>query len=233
MLYLRATAVSVSKLIRPTESRFSYCFSIDSSAGASARQYPHHGAQNFTKTGFLVFNTSSRKLSVVIALIAISRSFPGASRQFFCLLPIFCSLSSAACSNAFSGNNTTPDKMPMLAPSVTATWNSVMSARSPNRMLLSHPSTSPATARIAIRRHPRMILFLAVASVRPNSLLSLCLIYISTLPANAVLVKKPPIKCLQTCQFNHDRSEGQAQVSSSAAPAGILVICMQKYRGKL
>ena len=91
MLYLRATAVSVSKLIRPTEIRFSYCFSIDSSAGARARQYPHHGAQNFTRTGFLVFNTSSRKLSVVIALIAISRSFPGVSRQFFCLLPIFCS----------------------------------------------------------------------------------------------------------------------------------------------
>ena len=103
-----------------------------------------------------------------------------------------------------------------------------MSARSPNRMLLSHPSTPPATVRIAIRRHPRMILFLAVASVRPNSLLSLCLIYISTLPANAVLVKKPPIKCLQTCQFNHDRSEGQAQASSSAAPARIPIVCIMR-----
>ena len=114
----------------------------------------------------------------------------------------------------------------MLAPRVTTTWSSVMNARSPSRMLLSHPSTPPATARIAIRRHPRMILFLAVASVRPNSLLSLCLIYISTLPANAVLVKKPPIKFLQTCRFNHDRSGGQIQASSSAAPAGILVICI-------
>ena len=116
----------------------------------------------------------------------------------------------------------------MLAPRVTTTGSSVMSARSPNRMLLSHPSTPPATVRIAIRRHPRMILFLAVASVRPNSLLSLCLIYISTLPANAVLVKKPPIKCLQTCQFNHDRSEGQAQASSSAAPARIPIVCIMR-----
>lgn len=117
----------------------------------------------------------------------------------------------------------------MLAPKVTTAGSSVMSARSPNRMLLSHPSTPPATARIAIRKHPRMILFLAVSSVRPNFLLSLCLIYISTLPANTVLVKKPPIKCLQTCQFNHDRSGGQTQASSSA-PALIFSICPARRR---
>ena len=35
-------------------------------------------------------------------------------------------------------------------------------AEAPNRMLLSHPSTPPATARIAIRKHPRMILFFIV-----------------------------------------------------------------------
>ena len=68
-----------------------------------------------------------------------------------------------------------------------------MSARSPNRMLLSHPSTPPATARIAIRKHPRMIRFFIICILLfPNLQLGLCLICNSTLPVNTGLVKKPP-----------------------------------------
>lgn len=68
-----------------------------------------------------------------------------------------------------------------------------MRARSPNRMLLSHPSTPPTTASAAIRRHPQMIRFFNVGVLLfPNLQLGLCLIYNSTLPVNTGLVKKPP-----------------------------------------
>ena len=60
-------------------------FRLTPTRGRVARQYHAPRCfQNFDRTGFLVFNTSSRKLSVVTAFgLPIRSAFPGAYANFF------------------------------------------------------------------------------------------------------------------------------------------------------